>query len=214
MRIVRVGVTAAALALTLIALPARPRASIVMALDLPELVRQSDHIAIVDVLSVRSAWDEAGSRIFTTIDVKVVERWKGAADAAGKPAEHLTIVQPGGTVGDISMTIAGLSTFSEGERAVVFLRGSVARSQPVGMAQGKRLLRYEPRQAKWIASGADLRQLLLVPRTPGAPSPSSSTAPPLASAAPVAPTSPPVNRELPVDELGAEVKRLVGTRAR
>jgi len=212
---VRVGIAAAALALTSIALPARPRASIVMALDLPELVRQADHIAIVDVVSVRSAWDAAGSRIFTTVDVKVVERWKGGTDAAGKAAEHLTIVQPGGTVGDISMTIAGLSTFSEGERAVVFLRGSVARSQPVGMAQGKRLLRYEPRLAKWIAASADVRRLLLVPRTPAASSPSSSAAtPPVGSPAPLAPASSTVNRELPVDELGAEVKRLLGTHTR
>ena len=204
-RAARVGVVVVGLAVALSS--GRARASIVVALDLPELVRQADHIAIVDVTDVRSAWDSTGSRIFTTVDLKVVEVWKGGMDPAGKAATHITILQPGGTVGDISMTIAGLSAFAPGERAVVFLRGTTARAQPVGMAQGKRAMRFEARAARWMATGADLRQLVLVPK----PATSSPVLPPPGG---VSPAVAALAREVPVDELSAEVKRLVGTSAR
>src|SRR5438132_9343092 len=100
------------------------QASIVMALDLPDLVQQADHIALVDVLSQHADWDSKHERILSTIELKVVERWKGrGAPASGVPSDRITVIQAGGTVGDLTMTVTGLSTFAAGERALVFLRG-------------------------------------------------------------------------------------------
>src|SRR5262249_47724325 len=76
-------------------------ASIVIALDLPSMVARADHVAVVDVVSVKSAWDARRERILTTIDLAVVETWKGPA----APASHFTLVQPGGTVGDTEMVV-------------------------------------------------------------------------------------------------------------
>ena len=128
---------AALVALPVVLSPRPATASIVVAMDLPALVQQADHIAVVDVVSTSADWDAKHEKIFSTVELKVVERaGKGAAPAGGE--DHLRVVQPGGTVGDLTMTVTGLSTFATGERALVFLRGSGDERQRAG---------HGPRQA-------------------------------------------------------------------
>jgi hypothetical protein len=124
----------------------RAHASLVIALDLPTMVQRADHVAVVDVASVSAAWDDKHERILTTIDLAVVEAWKGSMT----PASHVKVVQPGGTVGDIQMTVFGMSEFSPGERALVFLRGTPDAASVVGMAQGKRLVRRDVGTGRWM----------------------------------------------------------------
>jgi hypothetical protein len=220
------------------------QASIMMALDLPTLVQEADHIAVVEVGDIKSAWDARHERIYSTVDLKVVEKMKspaGEATAAAATADHLTVVQAGGTVGDIRMTVTGMGIFVPGERTLVFLRGPANHAQVVGMTQGKRPMRYEAAAGHWLVTPPDLRQARLVrqpsgnqgglppaaplnPRTPlapaaghaAAPSASSSTRqspqvqtpaiqPPL-TAVPAADTT----RELPLDDLRSEIRRLLG----
>ena len=102
-------------------------ASLVVALDTPTMVQRADQVAVVDVVSVSSAWDETHEHILTTIDLAVVESWKGPMT----PATHIKLVQPGGTVGDISMVVHGMTRFVPGERALVFLRGEVGSASVV-----------------------------------------------------------------------------------
>jgi hypothetical protein len=137
--------------LALAALFARAsHASLVMALDTTELTKRADHIAVADVLSVQSAWDQSHKKIFTTIELSVVESWKGGA----KQASHITVVQPGGTVGDISMTVFGMSQFTPGESTLVFLPGTTAAEGVVGMAQGKRPKSRDSSIGKWTVGAA------------------------------------------------------------
>jgi hypothetical protein len=148
--------TAAAFACALglaLSAAAPARASLIVALDTPAMVERSEHIAVVDVASVTAAWDDKHERILTTIGLDVVEVWKGPMT----PAAHLTIVQPGGTVGDMQMTVFGMTRFAPGERALVFLRGTTAAANlnVVGMAQGKRLLTREAATGKWMVRAAD-----------------------------------------------------------
>jgi hypothetical protein len=138
---------------------ARADASLVVALDTSELTKRADHVAVADVVSVESAWDEGHHKILTTIDLSVVESWKGGA----LPASHLTIVQPGGTVGDIAMVVFGLSQFVPGERTLVFLRGKTSAAGVVGMAQGKRAMRRDLATGKWMIDRADHAGLSRVP---------------------------------------------------
>jgi hypothetical protein len=140
-------------------LAARADASLVMALDTNELTKRADHIAVADVLSVESAWDAGHHKIYTTIELSVVESWKGGAP----PASHLTIVQPGGTVGDVAMVVFGLSQFVPGERTLLFLRGKATAAGVVGMAQGKRPMRRDPGTGKWMIDRADHAGLSRVP---------------------------------------------------
>jgi hypothetical protein len=143
---------AVVLTFALAALSARAsHASLVLALDTTELTKRADHIAVADVLSVQSAWDQSHKKIFTTIELSVVESWKGGA----KPASHITVVQPGGTVGEISMTVFGMSQFTPGERTLVFLRGTTGAAGVVGMSQGKRSMSRDAGSGKWTVGTAN-----------------------------------------------------------
>lgn len=179
------------------------RASIVVAMDLPDLVRQADHIAVVDVVASRAEWDANHQHIYSTIDLNVVERWKGTAAGGATGPDRITIVQPGGTVGDLTMTVTGLSAFTPGERALVFVRGEVHHAQLVGMTQGKRPVRFETVSGRWLVHPPNLRQATLV----HAPSPSST----IRSAGPI---RPPSIAEAPLDDLRSQVQALLGTPAR
>jgi hypothetical protein len=143
----------------------RAGASLVLAMDVGELARSADHIAVADVVAVRSAWDDKHQKIYTTVDLSVVESWKGGA----APASRMTVVQPGGTVGDITMAVFGLSRFVPGERALLFLRGTPAKAGVVGMTQGKRPVRRDGATGRWIVDGPDRAGAELVSR-PGAKS--------------------------------------------
>ncbi|MES1208152.1 MAG: hypothetical protein ABUS79_19630, partial [Pseudomonadota bacterium] len=66
----------AAVASSLVALgPRTAAASIMMALDLTDLVKQAEHIAVVEDVGVRAAWDDRHERIYSTIELRVVESW-------------------------------------------------------------------------------------------------------------------------------------------
>jgi len=130
---------------------ASAHASLIMALDTPTLVERANTIAVVDVASVRAAWDARHERIITTIEMTVVESWKGPV----APAAHVVVTQPGGTVDDISMTVFGMPRFTPGERALVFLRGPLDRAGVVGLAQGKRAVRLDPVGGRWLIATPD-----------------------------------------------------------
>lgn len=173
--------------------PAPARASLVVALDLPQMVERADHVAVVDVQSVEAAWDEKHERILTTVDLSVVEAWKGTMG----PAMHVKVVQPGGTVGDVTMKVFGLTQFTPGERALVFLRGSQTGASVVGMAQGKRLLRRDVTTKRWMVQAPDRSGALFVP-----PKASSSAAPVFDP------------RQRPLDDVRVEIRDLVGKASR
>jgi hypothetical protein len=194
---------------------AAPRgfASIMMKLELPDLVKLADHIAVVDVTSVRSAWDEKHERIYSTIELNVVDSWKAptAADGSASHPAALTIVQPGGTVGDMSMVVMGTGTFVPGARSLVFLRGSATRAQVVGMTQGVHPLSFEPTARRWTVAPASLSQVKLIRP---ASSPAAAPAPSGDAISRLAPSSSlNLADRVPLDTMKAEVLRLIANRA-
>lgn len=138
------------------------RASLVLALDLPTMVTRSDHVAVVDVASVKADWDANHEQILTTVDLVVVENWKGNQT----PGAHFTIVQPGGTVGDLTQVVHGITHFVPGERAVVFLSGRAERAHVVGMAQGKRIVRRDPSSGRLLVHAPDKAGATFLRTTP------------------------------------------------
>jgi hypothetical protein len=172
-------------------------ASLIVALDTPTMVKEADHIAVVDVVSVNAGWDAAHERILSTIELSVVETWKGTTT----PASRVKIVQPGGTVGDMTMVVSGMTRFAPGERALVFLRGRPEAAAVVGMAQGKRALLKDSTTGRWLVRAPDRAGASFV--RPAAP--------------PVASTPLPVldGRTQPLDDVRTEVRALVssGTKA-
>lgn len=144
------------------AFPRNSPASLVVALDLETMVARANNVAVVDVMSVTAAWDERHEQILSTITLTVVESWKGTA----APATRLVVVQPGGSVGDIVQTVHGMTQFSPGERAVVFLQGTAERAHVVGMAQGKRLVRRDSTSGRMLVHAPDRAGATFVRTTP------------------------------------------------
>lgn len=128
-----------------------PQASLLATMSLRELVASSDRIVLVKVISVQSTWDSSHRKIFSTINVDTEQIWKGQPMAAGRTS----IVQPGGTVGDMEMTVGGMPRFAPGERALLFLRGQL-HPQVVGMSQGKRLLELDRQSGRWFLQPPDI----------------------------------------------------------
>src|SRR6185312_1837956 len=125
--------------------PGAARASLILALDLPAMVGRADQIAVVDVAAVRADWNARHDRILTTVDLTVVDGWKGGL----VKGTHLTVLQPGGTVGDVTTTVDGMPQFAPGERVLVFLHGPATRATVVGLTQGKRPLRHDAASGRW-----------------------------------------------------------------
>jgi hypothetical protein len=131
-------------------LPSIAAGSLVQALDTAELIGRAERIVVAQVLSTKSEWDSAKRNIHTSIEIKVEEAWKGSV----APDEHIVIVQPGGTVGDVEMRVHGMPSFAPGEKALLFLAGHGA-TRVVGMSQGKRPLRWDSTDKRWVAEAAE-----------------------------------------------------------
>ena len=187
--------------------PRAADASLVLALDTQAMLKRADHVAVVDVGSITAAWDEAHEHILTTVDLTVVESWKGPM----APAMHIKVVQPGGTVGDLSMVVFGMSRFTSGERALVFLSGSPTSATVVGMSQGKRAVRRDPATGRWMVHAPEAAGATFVrPKSTTAP----STAPLTTPTAPAA--TPPIfeTRLRPLDDLRVEIRDLINTQGK
>lgn len=120
-------------------------ATLIRAMDLGELVASADAIVVGKVVSHQAAWDLQHRKIVSTIEIDVEEIWKGPAVAD----RRMTIVQPGGSVGDIEMTVLGMPTFTVGERSLLFLRGQ-RQFQVAGMSLGKRTLAWNKTGKRWM----------------------------------------------------------------
>jgi hypothetical protein len=179
--------------------PRPARATLVLALDTPAMLKRADHVAVVDVGSVTAAWDEAHEHILTTIDLTVVESWKGPM----APAMHIKVVQPGGTVGDLSMVVYGMTRFTPGERALVFLSGAPTSASVVGMAQGKRAVHRDAATGRWLVHAPDAAGASFVRQKPSAITPAAPGA--------AAPTTPIFDARLrPLDDVRLEIRDLLG----
>jgi hypothetical protein len=162
------------------------RASLLRAMSLGELTVVADRIVVGTVLSIDAAWDVQHRRITSTIEVDIEESWKGPALAN----RRITIVQPGGSVGDMEMTVQGMPSFVAGAKSLLFLQGQ-RRFQVVGMGQGKRALLWNEASKQWLAESPDTEGV--VEAAPGAK---------LRQAKPGGP--------IPLDDLREQVRRALG----
>lgn len=114
--------------------------SIVQALDLDELVAQSDQILLGRVVFSESFQHHNGN-LSTWHRIQIERDLRGNA-----PEEPEVIVETlGGRMGDLAMRVEGEPSFSIGERVIVFARGGggYAAFRPVGMGQGVMRIRTE-----------------------------------------------------------------------
>lgn len=131
--------------------PTSARASVVLALDLDDLVGQSDEIVVAEVLGQAASW--SGRRIVTDVRLRVEETLHGRSSVAST----IVVRRLGGNVGDVGMRVEGEPSFSVGERVLLFLRRTSAGLRVVGMSQGAmRLLPGDPVMVEPGGSGLAL----------------------------------------------------------
>ncbi len=98
-------------------------------LSLDEMTQRST--AIVRARATSNSTAFIGSTIYTRTRFQVLERWKGPE------AAEVEVVEPGGTVGQMTQTYTGVPRFSPGQEVVLFLwTGPSGRTQVIGLSQG------------------------------------------------------------------------------
>lgn len=118
------------LAVFLLLVPAVAHASIVRAVDFDQKVGDASAIIVGECVAQQSRWDDTRNWILTYSTFRVEKTLKGA------PVQEITIVTPGGTVGDVVQEVIGVPAFRQGEQNVVFVRDSQAGPTVLFLEQG------------------------------------------------------------------------------
>lgn len=167
---VPLGLSGVLLAALMVASPAN--GSIVQALDLSELVAQSDRIVVGRVV-LSEAFQRRDGTIATWYRIEVERELR--TDAPTRDEEPEVIIQVmGGRIGELGMRVEGEANFSVGERAVIFMKeGNQLAFRPVGMAQGVMRIRMEDGDENVVQSREGLMLVRrgpdgLLKRSPGA----------------------------------------------
>ena len=108
--------TALAFAAVLALTPIAAEATISRAVQFDEKVEKAQSIIVGRIVSQESSWDANRQRILTYSKFRIEKTLKG------EPAQEITIVTPGGTVGDIAQDYVSVPRFNPGDERVVFVR--------------------------------------------------------------------------------------------
>jgi hypothetical protein len=126
------------------------QAAVLMALDLPALVQQSDLVLVGNARKQSSRYVD--KLIVTDVTLEVVANLKGAL----KPGELVTVTHLGGAVGEIGLSVPGAASFKLGESAVVFLRRVPNGDWNVtGMSQGVMPISGKGAEQRVLMGGTD-----------------------------------------------------------
>ena len=106
-------------------------ATTVKRMDLDGLVLGAQEIVIGKVRDSETFWSEDGRLILTRHTIDVSETLKGVNDGTAE------IVTVGGTIGDLTLYVAGMPVFKPGEDTVVFVEAVGPLRTVVGLGQGK-----------------------------------------------------------------------------
>lgn len=155
-------IAAVALGLGFIATCVAPLgATQVLPLDVAALAADSGLVVEGRVVASRSFWNEARTRILTEVDVAVERAHKGRGPA------QVTVVQMGGVVDGMRMTVHGALHWQTDEEVLLFLEPSLpGRHRVAGFSQGKFEIHVDERTGERWAVRPALGAVELV----GAPS--------------------------------------------
>jgi hypothetical protein len=122
--------SALALAGILALAPLTADATISRAVAFEEKVEDAAAIVVGTCIDQQSRWDNARNWILTYSTFRVEKTLKGF------PSQQITIVTPGGTVGNVAQDIVGVPKFSKGEEHVLFVRNTQAGPTVLYLEQG------------------------------------------------------------------------------
>jgi hypothetical protein len=124
-----------------------------------------------EVVDVRSYWNEKKTKIFTSARVAVDETYKGSGNGT------IDVVQLGGVVGNVKVTVHGALAWTPGEEVILFLEpletqsAGPERYQVSGFSQGKFNVTRDVRTGKAYVQRAEPEdtELLGAPSAGGPP---------------------------------------------
>ena len=120
------------LALSLISAGRPASALTVVPLTLEDMERLATDVFVGTVVSTRTAWDADHRTIETRVRIRVDQGVKGPA------RRRVTVVVPGGVVGDVGMRVPGAPVFTVGERVLMLAEATQSgRLRTLGFFQGK-----------------------------------------------------------------------------
>jgi hypothetical protein len=116
----------------LLAAIAPVRAAVLVALDLSQLVEQSDFVVVARPETQSSRFSKG--LIVTDVTLRVSRVLKGTT----LPGATLIVTHLGGSVGQLALDVPGAAHFAQEQSAIAFLRRTEGRPelQVVGMSQG------------------------------------------------------------------------------
>jgi hypothetical protein len=118
-----------------------------------ELARASQLVVHGRVLRVTARWSDDRRRIFSFAEIEPLATWRGVAGA------RVTVLTPGGVVGNLGQRVDGAAVFTAGEEIVVFLfEAERGLHRVTGLAQGKFVVERN-------LATPSLGDMMLVPRS-------------------------------------------------
>lgn len=104
-----------------------------------ELGNEATLVVRGHVSGTRSFWNDTRSKIFTEIEITVDESFKGAAPTS------VTVLQLGGVVDDLRLTVSGALHWKQSEEVLLFLQPyTTGTYQVTGFSQGKFEIERDP----------------------------------------------------------------------
>lgn len=133
--------------------PKEAATTVVKKLSDEELTLQAQNILIGTCTSVRSQWNEAGTKIFTYVTVSLQSSLKGDQNQG-----EVVIRQLGGEVGEVGMLVEGATVFEKGEEVFLFLeKGHKRFHRVLGLYQGKFSIDYDATSGRKVLSRKKVR---------------------------------------------------------
>jgi hypothetical protein len=127
-----------------------------------QLGAQSTLVVTGTVSGVRSFWNPQRTKIFTETTITIDETYKGSAPA------YVNVLQLGGVVDNVKVTVAGALHWKNGEEVLLFLEPYTGESYQVsGFSQGKFKIIYDPKTGKRLVEHPSLEGVELVDPSSG-----------------------------------------------
>lgn len=124
--------------LFLLFLPPQAEPASLLLMSLEELSQKADIIVQGTVVDAKSELAADRSAIHTTVLISVEDQWKG------KPTSSLTLMQPGGSIGEIVEEVPGFPSFKPSEKVILFIKEmSGGKLIVLGGEQGKFVLKFD-----------------------------------------------------------------------
>lgn len=136
---------------TILGLATRTEATRILPMDAQKLGQTATTVVQGRVSSIHSSWNASHTKVFTETTIAVDETFKG------DPGSEVTLVQLGGDVDGIRVTVHGALHWTQGEEVLLFLEPYPnGKYQVTGFSQGKYHIERDEATGRAFVRQADL----------------------------------------------------------